>query len=326
MAVLSCDETFEGRGGDLTIDDDADTRVFNVTCSLATDNKYTILASGRLPLLNSAHPDNGSRPANRKLFLRRYRIQQHAGAFVWRAQCEYETNVPANTTNSLPEMAREIQPVPLLRRVNCRMVSETYRRPVKRGRLLHSGLLSAWNPEQATVPATAGPITTSAHERFNPAPETDAVRRSWEIEWNVERLPLWFLKYDNAINADALTVRGLSHAKWTLKIGQIQFSDQKEETSPSGLVFPYFTVSFRAQYRHERWLVIEPDMGHLKLSGGKPVRIEDDNKVPVPTPQQLDGAGAVVTSPTAATCRFRIYLDEETPVLPFAGFVPLPAQ
>ena len=89
MAVTDCSEIAEGRGGDLTIDDDNDTRVYNVTCSLATDDKYTILASGLLPALLSDHPKNGTRPQNRRLYLRRYRIRQLHGNFIWRVECEY---------------------------------------------------------------------------------------------------------------------------------------------------------------------------------------------------------------------------------------------
>ena len=216
--------------------------------------------------------------------------------------------------------------MPLLRRVNCRMVSETYRRPVKRGYLLHSGTLATWKPDEATIPQLVGPISNSARERFNPAPETDAERQVWRIDWNVDRLPHWFKKYSNAINADPVLIRGELYPRWSLKVGKIGFSDLNEETAPSGLVYGYYTVSFDVQYKLERWVVMEPDLGLYQLVGGKPVRMEDDQMVPMATPRQLDGSGAKVTSPTDSTACYRIWLDAETPVLPFNNYVPLPAQ
>lgn len=311
MAVTSVRELSVGRSGGFDVTKSEATRVFRVTTNYAYDDEQSIFASGMLPLYNSVHP------RNQFLFARTFRADQENGYYLWKATVGYD-----NTAAPLPQLAAELQPNPLLRRVKVRGKTVHAKEALTHAPYIDTTTVAAWNNGVGrTIVASADyPLQSSSHEAFE-GYEKNVDQFVWEVTWNVNVIPFWVTDLSNSINNAPVQLLGLTLPSRTLMLRGFAHSDLLTERVGVSSV-NYYQVQFELHYKRDGWFLGIADRGFFKLVGGKQQRIElDDGRLPaVPVP--LDGSGSPITSPTLASTVFRWYAP--SPEKSFSQ-LPLPA-
>lgn len=298
MSVIRCRKIGEGRGGGLGANETESEEIYLVQTNNPKDTEQTIFRSGMLPQYGFPHEDNPN------IFARTFRAREHKGAYWWKATVGYD-NRPLG---ELPTFAKETQPIPWLRRVKVRGKSVHSKEALKHAPYIDTVTPVAWNNGTGrTIVASADfPLESSSHEAFEGF-EKNIDQFVWEVTWNVQTIPFWVANLNNMINNAPVTLLGLTLPAHSLMVRGFAHSDLLEEQLGPYLKYRYYQITFDLHYRRDNWFLGIPDRGFYKIVGGaqKEILLADGSKPVVPVP--LDGNGAVLSSPTAATVLFRWY-------------------
>lgn len=177
----------------------------------------------------------------------------------------------------------------------------------------------SWDSEQFQKPAVfdkdGNAIVNSAGDPFDPPNMMDDSRRIVTVTKNLATVPSWILTYQDAVNSDNFTVDGVPVTAGQAKMQRVSVG---EVQSRNGISFR--PVVFEIHLQRDGWLLEPLDAGFREKAGSLRINILNDGDLEPPTaPTPLDGSGAVLTNPTAATCVFLSFSVYDT-----AAFSSLP--
>lgn len=286
MAVTGYKEIHNGRQGGTRLSRDGRsirtyTRVFRVT----TDSNYTegaAVKSCGIPLVGAVYPYDIAAYCQEVIVGQADNSKQ-----VWTATCNYSTE-------------REISTNPLSEPAQIEFDTEPYQRPYYKDR---DGNVIA---NKAGTPLVDPPIMG------------DASRVTVLVRKNVAAVPTWIYQYRDAVNSDAISVRGLGVAAGKAKVMRLAVSDIQERNN-----IYYFVFSYALALSDSGWAVEYPNMGFQEIDSGdttKRIDILIDGE-PVQTPWPLDNSGYAIDNPTTSSLimlEANIYNEK-----PFNGYLPL---
>lgn len=289
MSVLSSIE-IGGRDGSYGVDRNAyaTTRIFQVTCSLATDTIEEIRVSGMVPALWSQHPRNPN------LRVKNVSLRESHGPKVHDVAVEYDNEASIGT---LPKLAEEFKPNPLERRLSVIGKSIHATEPLTKVWRFGAKTLSEFPAliASAPFPTKQEPFSNTATDAIE-GQEKNADQFGWDVTWNRETIPFWLANLQNTINKEPILIRGLELPRWTCLFRDLSHSDQlvwrlTEETTP----YYYFQIKFGIYFRKDTWLKVTPNVGFHQLKpGGVKEIILDHLNVPVNQPVAIDQYGAKI--------------------------------
>lgn len=259
MAVLSVTEIFEGRGSS-TGQQDRDVRVFDVVTTDGSDDKYTILASGMVPVVGSAHSTQAH------LTCKNVETRNKPGVRSprhWLHRAEYD-NQPFSP---LPQLSSSIEPNPLKRPVVIDGYSMVLRRERTRGYLIGDYTEVEWNGGIGkTMPGNLSPMQTTAFEAFEGLEEDYPV---WviNVKLNAPDIQEWVKPYQGAINDKEVVIRGYAKAfpRWSLMLKGFGHSEQLTEKLPNGLSIAYYETRFQLWFTRKLWVTPILNAGYFQL-------------------------------------------------------------
>lgn len=138
-------------------------------------------------------------------------------------------------------------------------------------------------------------VNNSAGDPFDPSVPIDDSRRIISVSKNLAAHPSWILDYQDTVNSDSFTVRGITYAAGKGKLQRVSISD---ELSRNGTT--YFVVQFEIHLQKNGWLVNILDAGFRERDyDGTLINILNpgDNEEPS-APVPLDGAGHQLENPS----------------------------
>lgn len=139
-------------------------------------------------------------------------------------------------------------------------------------------------------------IVNSAGDPYDPPPMMDDSRRVISLVRNVATCPAWVLDYQDAVNSDSFTVRGVTYAVGTGKVQSISLSDDQKRNG-----IDFYTLEVLIHLQKNGWILKTLDAGFREVSGsgGELINIlnsGDGERVSAPVP--LDGSGAALANPS----------------------------
>lgn len=100
----------------------------------------------------------------------------------------------------------------------------------------------------AMIDAEGKPVVSTAWDILEEA-EVEDSRWVILVEKNIRvDFPAWITEYENAVNADAVTIRKLTFPDGTLKLKRMEIGEELEENG-----VPYSVLSFQLHHRREGW-------------------------------------------------------------------------
>lgn len=187
------------------------TRTFGATTD-QLDTGATIRSFARCPKMFEGHPNDARAVAINVDPQRVPKSRNH-----WEVTVQYTTNV-----------GRQRDPNPLARSAEITGEFNEITRPVFRDR---NGRL---------------PQTTAGEPILVEEEESDLILN---VQKNIPPiLPNWIFTYNNAINGDAVRIRGRTAPQKTLKIKGIRFSDLQVEND-----VPFMSIGFQLHFRRSGW-------------------------------------------------------------------------
>lgn len=118
----------------------------------------------------------------------------------------------------------------------------------------------------------------------------------FNVQKNVSAVPAWALSYADAVNSDAVNIRGLAIAAGYLLLGDLRVGNLTQETVNS-LNYLYFPISFTLTYDPDDWKTRVYNRGLYQYDGTDYKPCVDSEGEPVSEPAFLDGAGAQLPFP-----------------------------
>jgi hypothetical protein len=283
--------TFKGEKSGLTATNTKGVRTYSVTYKIHADGGETASVVGNdsnLPSVGSVHAEDGL------AYCESLAVKQVKGKYAWEATANYTTanSVDGETgLNEDPEQDRHV----------ITWNGSTQNISIYQDRDDNGILNSAGDPLLDVMDTNLLGVTISS---------------------NVTGVPSWLLGYRNSINNAAINVGGLAIATGVARI-----------VFPGGFISPaktrgdytYYTFSyeliFDEQESHEGKLL---DQGYNErftdintTNGLRPMTTEEGTVVTEPA--MLDGSGARLTNPTAATASYitvNKYFQKDFSVLP----------
>lgn len=169
-------------------------------------------------------------------------------------------------------------------------------------------------PIWITVEATPKAIVNSAGDFFDQVPTRSESRFTANIIANLGTYGT-LLALSDYINANAITIDGVSIPARCGKLGGISVSDAK---NINGIT--YHECSYSVEVNPHTWLHQPLDCGFRALTSSGDMRvIRSDDLTPVANPALLNGSGVVVEEPgpdTAVFGNYKIYNEGALSVLP----------
>lgn len=139
-------------------------------------------------------------------------------------------------------------------------------------------------------------IVNSAGDPFDPPLMMDDSRRVISLVRNVPTYPSWVLSYQDAVNSDAFTVRGITYSVGVGKVQSVSISDGQIRNG-----IPFFTVEVLIHLQKNGWILQPLDVGFRELdyAGTSLINILNpgDNERPS-APVPLDGSGRALANPS----------------------------
>jgi hypothetical protein len=270
VSVVSVDEIWSGRGGDVTTTQSGKsvvrrTRMFRVVTDTRADDEGDVLTHADVPKDGDQHPDE-------PLATVRHRSAQNEpfSALVWIVTIGYSTEYEV-TENPLNQPA-----------------------------------YIEWNTEQFQTIAVKDrygrAIVNSAGDPFDPPPEKDDSRWTVSVRKNVPGVPSWILAYRDAVNSDPFVVDGVGIAAGAAKIQRIRIGGWEHRNSTAYRVFSF------SMHIRESWRLLLLDQGfRVKNPDANAQRVQatNDGDEEFPTsPIPLDGSGNALSNPTLTTAVF----------------------
>ncbi len=138
-------------------------------------------------------------------------------------------------------------------------------------------------------------IVNSAGDPYDPPPMMDDSRRVISLVRNVPNCPSWILDYQDAVNSDAFTVRGVTYAVGTGKVQSVSLSDAQKRNG-----IDFYTLEVLIHLQRNGWILKTLDAGFREVDySGDLINIlnsGDGDRVSAPVP--LNGAGAALANPS----------------------------
>jgi len=138
-------------------------------------------------------------------------------------------------------------------------------------------------------------IVNSAGDPYDPPPMMDDSRRVISLVRNVPNCPSWVLDYQDVVNSDTFTVRGVTYAAGTGKVQSVSLSDTQKRNG-----IDFYTLEVLIHLQKNGWLLKNLDAGFRELGyGGELINIlnsGDNERVSAPVP--LDGSGHALANPS----------------------------
>ena len=139
-------------------------------------------------------------------------------------------------------------------------------------------------------------IVNSAGDPFDPPLMMDDSRRVISLVRNVAAYPSWVLTYQDAVNSDTFTVRGITYAVGVGKVQSVSISDAQVRNG-----YPFYTLEVLIHLQKNGWILQPLDVGFRELdyAGTSLINILNpgDNERPS-APVPLDGAGRALDNPS----------------------------
>lgn len=156
-------------------------------------------------------------------------------------------------------------------------------------------------------------IVNSAGDPFDPPYMMDDSRRVINIQKNMSGHPSWLLDYQDVVNSDTFTVKGITYGIGKGKVQRVSIGEQQVRNG-----VPFVVVALEIHLQKNGWLLKPLDAGFRKKVGTDRVNITNDGTdgdgLQPTAPVLLDGAGDVLADPTTATAVFGSYVIYETAV------------
>jgi len=161
-------------------------------------------------------------------------------------------------------------------------------------------------------------VMNSAGDYFvDPAPQKSAVQLIAKIKQNYASIPSTILSLQNTVNANSISIGGLSIDAQLAKMTRVEVSERKTRGN-----FHYYTVSFEIHIKKEGWRPQILDAGLREIDpvdDTKRIHIKDDDLAEITSPVPLDGEGKRLANPTPDTAvfkKFQIYEEADLSQLP----------
>lgn len=125
------------------------------------------------------------------------------------------------------------------------------------------------------------------------------VENHWvfSVEKNVLAVPAWSLNYADAVNSDAVVIRGLSCAAHYLLLMDLRVGNLSKEVI-GNVPYLYYPISFSLAFNPRTWETKALNRGLYQIDdAGEYVTCKDDEGNDCDTPQFLDAAGKQLTNP-----------------------------
>jgi len=157
-------------------------------------------------------------------------------------------------------------------------------------------------------------IVNSAGDPFDPPLMMDDSRRVISLVRNVSSYPSWVLSYQDAVNSDTFTVRGITYAVGVGKVQSVSISDAQVRNG-----YPFYNLEVLIHLQKNGWILQPLDVGFRELdyAGTSLINILNpgDNERPS-APVPLDGNGRALADPSTTNNVLLPYTVYET--LPFS--------
>lgn len=138
-------------------------------------------------------------------------------------------------------------------------------------------------------------IVNSAGDPYDPPPMMDDSRRVISLIRNLPTCPSWVLNYQDVVNSDTFTVRGVTYAVGTGKVQSVSLSDAQKRNG-----IDFYTLEVLIHLQKNGWLLKNLDAGFRELNySGELINIlntGDNERVSAPVP--LDGSGHALVNPS----------------------------
>ena len=122
----------------------------------------------------------------------------------------------------------------------------------------------------------------------------------FHVEKNVTAIPAWTLNYDDAVNSDAVNVRGLNIAAHYLMLQNFGAGADAVEVI-GGVTYPYIPIAFDLIYNPLDWKTRLFNMGLYQNYGGKRVPCIDANGEKATEPMFLMANGEMEVYPPSVS-------------------------
>ena len=247
------------------------TRTFVLNASSPSDKAYTVGSNASLPVIGSVHPQDSS------AYCRTLSVTNPNPYAGWEVSADYDTNQNIDATNPDNDEA--------LITFN----SEIYQ-------------------ESVVQDKNGNAIMNSANDPFDPPSTIDNNQLIVTISSNHKAIPPWVLDYQNAVNAAAFTVSGLSIGQGNAKVNRITVGSRQVRGTES-----YYSLSTEIHIKKTGWRLEPLDVGMKQKEIGAdnqptgkliPIYLADQEIATAPFP--LDGNGFADYDSTPATAK---YLD-----------------
>lgn len=177
----------------------------------------------------------------------------------------------------------------------------------------------SWDFEQyervAMVDRSGDAICNSAGDFYvDPPAMRDDSRPVVSVSKNLAAVPSYVLTYQDAVNSSAFTLDGLAIAAGLAKCNRVSISTQQERNG-----FQFRTVTFDIHLQRDGWALSLLDYGYRAKSGSDRNLITNTDGTEPKNPVLLDGSGAALSPPTAATAvynSFNVYYAADFNLLP----------
>lgn len=138
-------------------------------------------------------------------------------------------------------------------------------------------------------------IVNSAGDPFDPPLMMDDSRRVISLVRNVAAYPSWVLSYQDAVNSDTFTVRGITYAAGVGKVQSVSISDSQIRNN-----VPFYSVEVLIHLQKNGWILQPLDVGFRELGyGGDLINILNPGDTERPSaPVPLDGTGNQLSNPS----------------------------
>ena len=178
-----------------------------------------------------------------------------------------------------------------------------------------------WSSEQFQRPViddnSGNAVVNSAGDPFDPPIMRDDSRPVITISKNLAVVPVWIMNYQDAVNSDAFYVDGVLVGAGLAKVQSVSVGEVQRR---NGIMFRVVNLVIHLQ--RNGWLIEAQDVGFRELgTGGRQNIINDVDSERPSAPVPLDGAGAHIVSPTAATnvtLSFSVYSTQFFSALPLS--------
>ena len=153
-------------------------------------------------------------------------------------------------------------------------------------------------------------VCNSAGDPFDPPFMMDDSRRVISFSKNMSGHPSWILSYQDTVNSDVFTVKGVSYAVGTSKLQRVSIGETQTRNG-----VPFVTVSGEIHCQRDGWILRPLDAGFREKSGAGMINILNSVDFERPSaPVPLNGSGVSLSNPTSATAVYGAFTIYNTAV------------